>query len=210
MKTLGLLLLATTTGFAAETTETFDGSLALPLGWQSGITGKGTAKWEVVEGTDACSGTHMLRQSGEAAYCWAARTDSAIRDGFAQVKFKALAGKEDRAGGLVFRFIDADNYYVVRANALEDNIVLYKTEKGRRSSLAVKGRMLGYGVDAKVPAEKWHSLRVEFSGTLFTVFFNGKKLFEVEDATFPEAGGVGVWTKADSVIVFDDFSYGAK
>src|SRR5437588_11252369 len=70
--------------------------------------------------------------------------------------------------------------------------------------------MFGYGVDAKVPSRKWSKLRVEFSGKLFTVFFNGQKLFEIEDETFTDAGGDGVWTKADSVTLFDDFIFGGK
>jgi hypothetical protein len=111
---------------------------------------------------------------------------------------------------LVWRFKDADNYYVVRANALEDNVVLYKTVAGKRSSLQVKGRMFGYGVDTKVPKGKWSTLRVEFQGNLFTVLFNGQRLFQVEDDALTDAGAVGVWTKADSVTLFDDFAYGAK
>jgi len=192
----------------AGTTVSFDGSLSLPVGWQTGITGSGAAKWEVIESKDAVSGSHVLRQSGEATFCWAVKTDAAIRDGYTEVKLKAFGGKEDQAGGLVFRLRDANNYYVVRANSLEDNVVLYKTVGGRRSSLSVKGRMFGYGMDTKVPGGKWNTLRVEFAGSLFTVFFNGSKLFEVEDKTFTEAGGVGVWTKADSVTLFDDFRYG--
>ncbi len=126
------------------------------------------------------------------------------------MRFKPVSGKEDQAGGLVFRFVDPDNYYVVRANALEDNVVLYKTVAAKRSSLPVKGRTFGYGVDVDVPSGKWSTLRVEFKGHLFTVFLNGKRLFEVEDDTFKEAGAVGLWTKADSVTLFDDFRYGTN
>jgi hypothetical protein len=136
--------------------------------------------------------------------------DARIKDGFAEVKFKPLSGKEDQAGGLIFRVQDGNNYYVVRGNALENNVVLYKTVGGKRSSLPVKGKMFGYGVDAKVASGRWNTLRVDFAGKLFTVSLNGSKLFEVEDETFKEAGGVGVWTKADSVTVFDDFTYGNK
>jgi len=194
----------------AQTKVTFDDSQGLPSGWETGITGKGAAKWEIVTDDTAPSGSHVLKQLGEATFCWAAKTDERIKDGFAEVKFKPISGKEDQAGGIVFRFRDANNYYIVRGNALEDNVVLYKTVKGKRSSLQVKGRTFGYGVDTKVPKGKWSTLRVEFRGNLFTVLLNGKKLFEVEDETFKEAGGVGVWTKADSVTVFDDFSFGTK
>lgn len=194
----------------AETRINFDdvAPSGLPEGWRSGVTGTGQAKWEVVASESASSKPNVLKQSGEATFAWAVKADVKIRDGFAEVKFKPIGGKEDQAGGLVFRFQDGNNYYVVRGNALEDNVVLYKTVNGKRSSLQVKGRMFGYGVDTKVPKGKWSTLRVEFKSSLFTVFFNGKKLFEVEDDTFKGAGAVGPWTKADSVTLFDDFRFG--
>ncbi len=195
---------------AADTKVTFDGGADLPKGWQTGITGQGQAKWEVVADISAPSKPYVLKQSGEATFAWAAKTDEKIKDGFAAVKFKAVSGREDQAGGIVFRFLDGNNYYVVRGNALEDNVVLYKTVGGKRSSLPVKGRMFGYGVDTKVPKGKWNSLRVEFRGNLLTVIFNGRRLFEVEDDTFKAPGAIGVWTKADSVTLFDDFTFGPK
>src|SRR5438034_2143057 len=194
---LGVLARAATADMKITFDETNPGEL--PKGWEAGITGKGKAKWEVVTDDSAPSRSNVLKQSGEATFCWAAKTDAKIRDGFVEVKFKPVNGKEDQAGGIVWRFQDANNYYVVRGNALEDNVVLYKTVNGKRSSLPVKGRMFGYGVDTKVPKGKWNTLRVQFRGRLFTVAFNGKKLFEVEDDIFKDAGAVGVWTKADSV-----------
>lgn len=193
-----------------QATVTFDEGTALPKGWTSGITGHGAASWAVIADDTAPTAPHVLRQSGEATFCWAVKSDAKIQDGFAEVKFKPNSGSEDQAGGLVWRFKDANNYYVVRANALEGNVVLYKTVAGKRSSLQVKGRMFGYGVDTKVPKGKWSTLRVEFQGNLFTVFFDGKKLFDVEDETFSNPGAVGVWTKADSITLFDDFAYGSK
>jgi hypothetical protein len=209
MKT-AILFLAITVSGLAETKVTFDEATSLSIGWETGITGTGTARWEVVQDDDAASGRNVLKQSGEATFCWAAKTDAAVKDGFAEVKFKPLSGKEDQAGGLVFRFKDANNYYVVRGNALEGNVVLYKTVNGKRSSLQVKGRMFGYGVDSKVTKGKWNKLRVDFAATHFSVSLNGSKLFDVEDQTIKDAGGVGVWTKADSVTLFDDFIYGTK
>jgi len=210
MKRVTLLILMTATVMFAQTKVTFDDAGALPKGWESGVTGVGNAKWEVVSDGSSPSAPNVLKQSGEATFCWAAKTDARVKDGFVEVKFKPLSGKEDQAGGLVFRFRDANNYYVVRGNALENNVVLYKTVNGKRSSLSVKGRMFGYGVDAKVASGKWNTLRVDYVGKLFTVSLNGAKLFEVEDETFTDAGGVGVWTKADSVTEFDDFTYGNK
>ena len=119
-----------------------------------------------------------------------------------EVKFKPVSGKEDQAGGIIWRCQDADNYYIARANALEDNVTIYHTIKGRRTE---KRR-----TEMKVASNQWHTLRVDFQGSHFTVTFDGKKAIDWDDSKFPDAGKVGVWTKADSVTVFDDFSYGAK
>lgn len=187
--------------------ESFDAAEngALPEGWTAGQTGEGTPRWETLPDGTAPSRPLVLKQSGEARFAWAVAEDREISDGFVEVKFKPLDGAEDQAGGVVWRFQDGGNYYVCRANALEDNVVAYKTVAGKRTSLPVKGRLFGYGVDVKVPAEKWSTLRVDFHGDRFTVTFNGEKLFEVEDDTFTSTGRTGVWTKADSVMLFDDF-----
>ena len=204
-----MLMMLLATGLAMQTVS-FDRSTVLPEGWMTGVTGHGAAKWEIIAEGSAPSSPNVLRQSGEASYCWAVDTSQKLQDGFAEVKIKPISGKEDQAGGIVWRFKDANNYYVVRANALEGNVVLYKTVNGKRSSLQVKGRMFGYGVDTTVPKGKWSTLRVEFTGNLFTVLLEGKKLFEVEDDTLKDGGAVGVWTKADSVTLFDDLKYGSK
>jgi hypothetical protein len=149
----------------------------------------------------------VVKQSGRATFPLLLRNDSSIKDGFIEVKFKALTGAEDRAAGVVWRAKDANNYYVVRANALEDNFVLYKTVNGVRRAIDIVGRKGGYGVSVPVPANAWHSLRIDFKGPRFTASFNGKQLFEVEDSTFTEAGKVGLWTKADSVTLFDEVTY---
>ena len=111
---------------------------------------------------------------------------------------------------MVWRYQNEDNYYIVRANALEDNVVLYKVENGKRTDLAVKGEGRTYGKKADVPAGQWSTLRVVATGPRFEVHFNGTKLYEVEDATFKQAGKVGVWTKADSVTQFDDLTIVTK
>ena len=123
------------------------------------------------------------------------------------VRFKTISGKEDQGAGLVWRYRDANNYYIARANALEDNVVLYKLEDGKRISLAPKGTApKTYGVKTKVPGNTWNKLSVKVNRSLFTVYFNDQKLFEVEDSTFNRPGKVGLWTKADSIIQFDDFT----
>ncbi len=122
------------------------------------------------------------------------------------VRFKPVSGRVDQAGGLVWRYQDEDNYYIVRANALEDNVVLYKVENGRRSDLPLKGEGRTYGMTAPVPSGQWSTLRVVVTENLFEVYYNGTKLYAVEDSTFSSAGKVGLWTKADSVTYFDDLT----
>ena len=181
---------------------------ATPEGWTSTLTGSGDPKWTVESDRTAPSKLTVLRQSGRATYPLILKNDTSIKDGFVEAKFKATAGSQDRAAGIVWRAKDANNYYVLRANALEDNVVLYKTVGGVRSELDIVGRKGGYGVSVPVPANTWHTLRVDFKASRFRVSFNDKQLFEVEDATFTDAGKVGLWTKADSVTLFDEVTYG--
>lgn len=186
-----------------------DGSGAVPAGFSPALSGDGKpGVWKVVDDPGAPAGPKVVAQTD------ADRTNyrfpvlvldgTSARDLRLSVRFKAISGTKDQAAGLVWRYRDPRNYYVLRANALEDNVVLYKMEKGKRSDLDVKGTLMSYGVDAEVPAGSWNELAVDVAGELFTVYLNGKQLFEVEDATFPDAGLVGLWTKADSVTWFDD------
>jgi len=181
---------------------------AEPKGWILTMTGRGAPKWTVERDDTAPSKGQVLKQSGAATFPLALKDGTNIKNGFVEVKFKPISGSEDRAGGLVWRAKDANNYYVVRANALEDNVVLYKTVNGVRNSLDIVGHKGGYGVKTPVPANQWHTLRVDFSGTRFKVIFNEKALFEVDDGTLAEPGMVGLWTKADSVTAFDAFAFG--
>jgi hypothetical protein len=173
-----------------------------PPGWTATKTGKGDPKWEVVADASAPSKPNVLKQSGEATYPVCFKNDTSIKDGFVEVKFKPMSGKEDQAGGLIWRCKDSDNYYIARANALEDNVTIYHTIKGKRVSFK--------NIDTKVASGVWHNLRVEFEGNKFAVIFDGRKVIEATDDSFSDSGSVGVWTKADSVTLFDDFSYGSK
>src|SRR5260370_32623500 len=169
---------------------------AAPEGWTSTLTGSGDTKWTVESDETAPSKSKVLKQSGRATYPLILKNDTNIKDGFVEMKFKAIAGSQDRAAGIVWRAKDANNYYVTRANALEDNVVLYKTVNGTRSALDIVGRKGGYGIDVTVPANQWLGLRVDFSGRRFRVLYKGEQLFEVEDSTFSDAGKVGLGTKA--------------
>jgi len=137
-------------------------------------------------------------------------SDVSAADVDLSVRSRPISGGVDQAAGLVWRYRDQDNYYIVRANALEDNVVLYKVEGGRRTDLPVKGEGRTYGKEIDVPSGQWSTLRVVATGRLFEVYFNGTKLYEVEDATFAQPGKVGVWTKADSVTQFDDLTVVTK
>jgi len=174
----------------------------LPPGWEQGVTGRGTAHWAVHPDASAPSRPNVLRQSGVGSFPWAVRRDVSIEDGYVEVKLKALEGKEDQAGGVMWRWKDGEHYYVARANALENNVSLYYTEAGRRITLEY--------VDAPVARGVWHTLRVEFSGRRIRVALDGKTYIEVEDPHIAGPGAVGLWTKADSVTAFDDFSFDGR
>lgn len=174
----------------------------LPGNWRSGVTGGGAPRWTVVNDESAPSKPNVLKQSGQGAYPWCVKKDTAFTDGFVEVKFKPVAGKEDQAGGVVWRWKDGDNYYVARANALEDNVRIYHVTNGTRRQFK--------GADVKVAGNQWHTLRVDFAGKHFTVTFDGRKVLEADDDTIQGAGAVGVWTKADSVTLFDDFQCEGK
>ena len=206
MKTLSVTIMATTmaTALAIAETVNFDDmkSGAAPAGWAATQTGSGRAKWSVEKDDSAPSKPNVLKQSGQATFPVCFKNDTNIKDGFVQVKFKPVAGKEDQAGGVIWRVQDANNYYISRANALEDNVRIYHTINGKR--VAFKN------INTKVTSGVWHTLRVDFEGNKFTVTFDGTKVIEATDASFANAGKVGVWTKADSVTLFDDFTYGGK
>jgi len=206
MKTLSLTIMAMTmaTALAIAETVNFDDMKtgAAPAGWNATQTGGGSAKWAIEKDESAPSKPNVLKQSGQATFPVCFKNDTNIKDGFVEVKFKPVAGKEDQAGGVIWRVQDANNYYISRANALEDNVTIYHTISGKR--VAFKN------INTKVTSGVWHTLRVDFVGNKFTVTFDGAKVIEATDESFPNAGKVGVWTKADSVTEFDNFAYGAR
>jgi hypothetical protein len=172
----------------------------LPAGWLGTKTGTGAPKWSVEKEPSAPSGGQVLLQSGEATFPVCLRTDANLQDGFVEIKFKPVSGKEDQAGGVVWRARDADNYYVARGNALEDNVSIYHVVAGQRIQFD--------SASVKVAGGQWHALRVEFHGPDFRVFFDDQEVLSAKDDAFTAAGLVGVWTKADSVTAFDDFAWG--
>jgi len=188
---------------ALAETKTFEAGAVgqPPAGWTCGATGRGNPKWSVETDPTGPSKGKVLRQSGAAPFPWCVRTDTQLVDGWVEVKFKPISGHEDQAGGLVWRWKDGDNYYVARANALENNVSLYYTAHGVRKTLKY--------VDAPVSSGQWHALRVEFAGTRIGVSLDGRRYIDFDDSHITGSGAVGVWTKADSVTAFDEFGFGA-
>lgn len=175
---------------------------SLPSGWSCGVTGHGAPIWSVKADPSAQSKPNVLLQSGHGDFPWCVQRDALFADGFVETRFKPIDGREDQAGGIVWRWKDADNYYVARANALENNVALYYTERGQRKTLKY--------VDAPVPRGQWSTLRVEFAGRRIRVLLNGASVIDLEDSHISGTGSVGVWTKTDSVTAFDDFSFGEQ
>jgi hypothetical protein len=207
-----LLALSLMPAFARAELFDFDSAAlqSVPAGWLAAMTHEGgPPRWEVVRDDSARGRGRVLAQLSEdrtaQRFPLAILAAETILNGNVAVRFKTISGRVDQAAGLVWRYRDKDNYYLVRANALENNVVLYKVERGNRVALPPLGKVGQYGERHEVPAGEWHSLGVAFRGTRFRVLFDGLELYEVEDATFSDQGRVGLWTKADSVTYFDDF-----
>lgn len=194
-------------------TLTFENGVTgqVPSSFSTALTGKGRAgRWEIESIENALSGNKVISQLDNdrtnARYPLLVYKDFSAKDVDIAVSFKTISGKRDASGGIVFRYQDSKNYYVVRANSLEDNIVAYKTQNGKRSNIGVLGKKLSYGVKTPVKHQEWQKLQVVAVGSLFKVFLNGEMVFEVENDTFESAGKVGLWTKADAVTQFDNLS----
>jgi hypothetical protein len=182
-----------------------------PPEWTVSQTHSGSApKWELVRDPSApsppCAFAQISADPTAGRFPLAIWQGAELRDGEVSVAFKPVAGAVDQAAGIVWRYRDPNNYYIVRANALENNVVLYKVQDGVRSSIAPKGLpSRAYGVQHPITKGAWATLAVSFRGSLFTIFLNGERLFEAEDQSFKSSGKTGLWTKADSVIYFDNF-----
>jgi hypothetical protein len=175
----------------------------VPAGWKAAQTGKGEGSiWKVVEDKTAPSKSGFaLAQTAEspgAVFNLCVSEGTSFKDVEVSVAFKANAGKKDRGGGVVWRYQDADNYYIARMNPLEDNFRVYKVVGGKRSAEF-------RDAEVKVPAGEWHTLSIKMVGDKIECSLDGKKYLDAKDATFGEAGKVGLWTKADARTSFDNF-----
>lgn len=179
----------------------------LPAGWKISQTGEGKgSEWKVVadKTTPSKSGYALaqLARSPSKMFNLCIADKTRFKDITLAVKLKAIAGKTDQGGGLVWRYQDAENYYTCRYNPLEDNFRLYKVVKGKRIQLATR--------DVVLPADRWHTLSVTQMGTRITCTLNGEHTLEATDEAIGESGKVGLWTKADAHTHFEDFSVKGK
>jgi len=167
--------------------------------WRTGEGGAG--QWTVVADPTSANGRAIAQVSKDHTdyrFPLAIYKPYSGKDVEVSVRFKPVAGTVDQAGGIAVRLSTPDDYYVVRANALEDNVGLYRVVKGKREQLA--------SANAKVSANQWHTLALKTEGDRITVLFDGKALLSAQDSTFPDAGKVAFWTKSDSVTYFDPIS----
>jgi 3-keto-disaccharide hydrolase len=174
-----------------------------PADWTVTQTGKGQGSvWKIVEDSTAPSKTGLaLAQTAEspsAVFNVCVAKDTSYQDVEVSVAFKAVKGVKDQGGGIVWRYQDADNYYVARFNPLEDNYRLYKVIAGKRIQLETKE-------DIKVPTGEWHVLKIKHVGDQIECYLDGKKILEGKDNTIAKAGQVGLWSKADAQTYFDTF-----
>ena len=177
----------------------------LPTGWRvEGTNQRGPlATWQVVADEAAASGRKVLAltspnhdSGGTFNLCWTEAVS--FLNGELEVSFKAHAGREDQGGGIIWRVRDKDNYYVARFNPLEENFRLYYVKDGARKMLA--------SATISLKAGAWHRMRITHAGDRIEGYLNSNKLLEAGDTTLTEAGGIGLWTKADAATSFDDLS----
>jgi hypothetical protein len=167
-----------------------------------GRTGQGApAQWAIVADPTAIGGRAIAQTSPDKTdyrFPLAIYQPYSGKNLEASVRFKPVSGSVDQAGGIAARLQTPDDYYVVRANALEDNVRFYRVVKGKREQLA--------GTNTKVATNAWHTLTLKAEGDRFTVSYDGKELYTARDATVAETGKVALWTKADSVTYFDNLT----
>jgi len=177
----------------------------LPEGWSQYFTGPGGTDWKVVDDHGNKVLGQLYSDNPNGHFNIIVNDGISMKNMTLSVRLKGVSGKHDQGGGFIWRFTDKDNYYVVRSNPLEDNMVLYKVENGKRTDLPLIDKGKTYGVDVPALGDSWHTMKLTVKDNLFTIYLDGTELFKVQDSTFPDAGKVGLWTKADAVTYFDDF-----
>ena len=178
----------------------------IPTGWTEYYTGVSpVTEWKIIDDNGNKVLAQLSKEDVKGHYNEIVYDDLEVKNVELKVSLKGISGERDQGGGFVWRFIDADNHYIVRANPLEDNVVLYIMENGVRTDLPLVGKGKTYGTEVDPLGNGWNDLKLKVVDDLFTVYLNGKEIFQVRDTIFPNAGKVGLWTKADAVTYFDHF-----
>ena len=205
MLAAGLALVSVVLGAADDKGRVFTFSKSdagkVPAGWKSDKTGTGEGSvWKVVTDDTAPSKSgYVLAQTAEsprALFNLCVADDTNYQDLEASVAFKAMKGKEDQGGGIVWRYQDANNYYIARHNPLESNYRVYKVIGGKRTQLETEENL-------PIKAGEWHTLKIKMVGKHVECFLDDKKVLDAKDETIAKAGKIGLWTKADAQTHFD-------
>jgi len=168
-----------------------------PEDWETALTGKGDrCVWEILDenGNKVMAQTSAIDKSYR--FNMVVNKNLNYKNLIISVRFKGMAGNNDQGGGLVWRYADADNYYIARANPLEDNFTVYKVVNGIRKELK--------NANVKVNSKQWYTVKISMQGNKIKCYFNNKLMMEIADNTFPDTGKIGLWTKSDAQTYFDD------
>ena len=169
-------------------------------GWEQGFYGKnGTLNWTLEEDATATGNKKILKQTGQATYGWLVKRDPTFANGSIEADLKVISGKEDPEVGLVWRHKDGKNYYYVRINATEDNVIFYRMNKGKKE--------LVKEADAKVGFNNWHHLKVTTKDDQIDVYFDQKPVISIRDSVFKTAGRAGLFTTADTVGAYNNVAF---
>jgi hypothetical protein len=183
-----------------DTTINFENSVIdiLPNGFTQAATGKlQKLNWKIVNESENKVVAQLAKNEGD-YYNLLILEKLKYQDFTLTVRLKAVAGEEDQGGGLVWRYVDNNNYYIARCNPLEHNFRLYRVVSGNRKQLI--------SVDCDIKAGIWFAMTIEMKGNRILCSLNGNKMIEATDDTFKSPGNIGLWTKADAVTYFDDFN----
>ncbi len=179
----------------------------LPNDWSQAFTGRGDGtEWKVLDDNGNKVIAQLSKENPNYHFNVVVYNHIITKNMELEVRLKGVTGDMDQGGGFVWRYTDADNYYVVRANPLEDNVVLYKVINGKRTDLPLIGKGRTYGIDVPKLGSGWNTLGLKVENNLFTVYLNSKEIFKVRDNSIITPGKVGLWTKADAVTYFDDYN----
>jgi hypothetical protein len=192
-----LIIFWASTIYAKDFQENFNGSDVLLKIWKSGTFNESQKPEWAIEKVSPTNG--VLRKKGYATYTYLVNPEISALNGTLEAKFNIEKGKEDPEAGLVWHFIDSKNYYYIRANSLEKNIVFYRMFEGKKEIVKE--------IEAKIKPQTWHHLKIVFNNESIQAFLDTKEILSLKDSKILKTGSIGVWSTADTVAAFDDLSF---